>query len=201
MQFKMSQNSLFAILLRSPWWVSFIVAVVVALLARLILPAYLAVYSIISGLPFVIIGAIAAYKQSKVPSATRVADTVAAVSAMNWREFSAALEEGLRNDGYTVTRLNGPAADLSIFKEGRTGLVCAKRWKAASHGIEPLRDLVAAREKQEAHEAVYVATSELTDNARRYGTDNGVRLIGGTELARLLRGVSVKPAKSAKAAA
>lgn len=190
MRFKMSQNSLFAILLRSPWWVSIVTAAVVALLARLILPDYLAVYSVISGLPFLIIGAIAAYKQMRVPSAARVASTIEAVSAMNWRDFAAALEAGLRNDGYAVTRLDGGAADFSIYKDGRTALVCAKRWKAARHGIEPLRDLVAAREKQDAHEAVYVAAGELTDNARSYGTEHGVRLIGGAELARLLRGVT-----------
>ena len=197
MKLKMNQNSLFAILLRSPWWVSFIVAVVVALLARLILPAYLAIYSVISGLPFLIIGAIAFYKQMRVPSATRVASTIEAVNAMSWRDFAAVLEEGLRNDGYAVTRIDKGAADFSIYKEGRTALVCAKRWKAARHGIEPLRDLVAAREKQDAHEAVYVAAGDLTDNARVYGTEHGVRLIGSMELARLLRGL--KPV--AKAAA
>jgi restriction system protein len=197
MRFKMSQNSLFAILLRSPWWVSIITAVVVALLARLILPAYLAIYSVISGLPFLIIGAIAFYKQMRVPSTARVASTIEAVNAMNWRDFAAALEEGLRNDGYAVTRIDKGAADFSIYKEGRTALVCAKRWKAARHGIEPLRDLVAAREKQDAHEAVYVAAGELTDNARVYGTEHGVRLIGSMELARLLRGL--KPAPKAAA--
>ena len=38
MRFKMSERSLFALLLRSPWWVSFLAALAVALVARLVLP-------------------------------------------------------------------------------------------------------------------------------------------------------------------
>ena len=56
MKFKMSQNSLFAILLRSPWWVSFVVMAVVATLAAALLPqAYVAV-GVLGATPFFVIG-------------------------------------------------------------------------------------------------------------------------------------------------
>jgi restriction system protein len=38
MKLKMSEKSLFAILLRSPWWWSFLIAAVLMLLARVFLP-------------------------------------------------------------------------------------------------------------------------------------------------------------------
>ena len=52
----MAENSLFAILLRSPWWVSLAIAAVLALIARLLLPADYAVVGMLGiGLPFVLV--------------------------------------------------------------------------------------------------------------------------------------------------
>jgi restriction system protein len=43
MKFKMSEKSLFAILLRSPWWVSFLIGALLVLLTRVFLPENLRV--------------------------------------------------------------------------------------------------------------------------------------------------------------
>lgn len=111
---------------------------------------------------------------------------IGAVGAMSWRDFSALIEQAYQRDGYAVTRSNG-AADFTLVKGNRTVLLCAKRWKAASHGLEPLRELDAARRAQEANEAIYVGAGTVTDNARRFAAANRIRLIEGPELTRLLR--------------
>jgi len=67
--------------------------------------------------------------------------------------------------------------------------VSGKRWKVARTGIEPLRDLYAAKEAREAHECLYIATGEITDNARQFAQDKQIRLVDGPELARLLPGM------------
>lgn len=195
MQFKMSQNSLFAILLRSPWWISVAVAIAVAMLARLAFPAHLTAYALISGFPFLVIAAIAGYKQFHAMSPAQVSAVLGAAGALSWRDFSQALEEGLRRDGYTVTRLNIAGADFGLSKEGREGVLSAKRWKAASHGIEALRELQGAREKNKAGEAVYVAGGELSEQARSYAADHAIRLLQGADLAKLLRGIPPAKAK------
>ena len=64
-----------------------------------------------------------------------------------------------------------------------------KRWKAARTGIEPLQDLHAAKEAHDAQECIYVTTGELTDKARAFAGKHAIRLVGGSELARLLPGV------------
>lgn len=120
------------------------------------------------------------------PSETRVESTIEAVGAMSWRDFSALIEQAYQRDGYTVTRSNG-AADFTLVKGNRTLLLCAKRWKAASHGLEPLRELDAARRAQEANEAIYVAAGTVTDNARRFAASNRITLLQAPELTRLLR--------------
>lgn len=186
MRFKMSEKSLFAYLLRSPWWISFVIALGLGLIARLFLSEERAPYALSVVIPFVIIGTIAAWKQLREPGKRKVAATVEAVTAMSWKDFSALVEQSFQREGYTVARVGG-AADFRIVKAGRSVLVCCKRWKAASLGLEPLRELEAARDAQDAHEALYVTIGGITDNAQRFASDHKIGLMRELELTRLLR--------------
>lgn len=186
MKLKMSKNSLFAILLRSPWWVSMGVAGAIALVSLAALPKQYAVYGIISSWPFLLIGMIAAWKQARAPSAARVANTLEKICVMSWRDFSGIVEDAFRQDGYTVARLDSGDADIAISKAGKTALVSCKRWKAASAGIEPLRELHAAIERQEAHEGIYLTTGAVSDNAKRFATEKKIQVVQGADLARML---------------
>jgi restriction system protein len=183
MKFQMAKNSLFAILLRSPWWISFAVAGGTFAAARFLLPVELAAFSAV---PFVVIGLYAGWRQLRAPSAATVGKRVAAVRAMAWEEFAPTLEAAYRRDGYTVNRLAAEDADLEIVKAGRVALVSGKRWKAGRTGIEPLQKLQAARRKRDAQEAMYIATGEITDNARVFATQNNIKLVEGRELATLI---------------
>jgi restriction system protein len=189
MKLKMAENSLFAILLRSPWWISMAIAVLLSLAATAMLPARFSSFGSAAGFPFLTIGIIAAWRQLQAPSATRVARIVETVGAMPWRDFADALEQAYRRDGHEVRRLAGPAADFEIVKAGRTVLVSAKRWKVAGTGVEPLRELHAAMEKTRAQASVYVAIGQLTDNARRFAAEKNIRVMQGADLAELLRGM------------
>ena len=79
-----------------------------------------------------------------------------------------------------------PRVDFELRKEWRRSLVSCKRWKVARTGIEPLRDLVKAKEAREAHECIYIAVGEITDNARAFAVKHAVTLVGAAELAQLL---------------
>lgn len=183
MKLRMHENSLFAILLRSPWWISIAIAGALIAAARLVLPD---VYAVFVGLPFAVIGAIALWRQLQAPSEARVAKTLDRVRAMSWEEFSQALEAAFRRDGYTVKRLNGAQADFELTKGWRVVLVSGKRWKVARTGVEPLRELDAARRAHEAHEGIYVATGEVTDKARAFAAEHRIRLAHGAELVKLM---------------
>jgi restriction system protein len=185
---KMAENSLFAILLRSRWWVSGGIAIVLTLVAQALLPRDYAILGAFSALPFVVIGAVAAWKQFRVPSPAQVADTVRMVSAMSWTQFADAVTAAYRRDGHAVTRLPGPAADFELLKDGVTTLVSAKRWKAARVGVEPLRGLHAAQQQREAQRSVYIAVGEISDAASSFAREHAIRVMQGDELAVLLRG-------------
>lgn len=186
MKFKMAENSLFAVLLRSPWWISVAIAAVLALLAGALLPAQYRLVGVVSALPFVVIGAMAARRQWRLPSAAQVEQTLQAVGQMAWPEFAQRLEETFQRQGYAVQRGSTAAIDFELQRQGRRTLVCAKRWKSARIGLEPLRALQAARAAADASDALFIGLGELTDTARPYAAEQGITVWQSTELAQAL---------------
>jgi restriction system protein len=196
MKLKMAKNSLFAVLLRSPWWVSVAVALFTGLVAAALLPAQYVPYGVFGAAPFVVTAVISGWRQLHTPSDTQVQATLVAASTMPWSAFADAIEQAWRRDGHAVERLQRRDADFEITKAGRVSVVSCKRWKAARTGIEPLRELHAAQLAREAPESIYVTIGELSDNAREFAKDKGIRVLQGTELAQLLRDLPRRKEKS-----
>ena len=185
MQFKMSEKSLFAVLLRSPWWISFAVAVAVGIAGFMLLPDRFKVVGAVSGMPFFVISAMAFWRQMRAPNPARIEATLQALAALSSRDFLHALEAGYRAEGYSVARIGLDGAELSISKAGRTSLVSCKRWKAATHGVEPLRELNNEITKLDANQGIYVAVNPLSAAATAYASKNSIRLLPGATLAQL----------------
>jgi restriction system protein len=181
MKLRMHDNSLFAVLLRSPWWVSGLVAAGAFGVTRIFLPAEFAVFACA---PFAAIAIYVAWKQFRAPSGRKIAATLEKLRAMSWNEFAAAIEKGFGRDGYEVKRLGGKGADFELVKDARSTLLACKRWKATRTGIEPLRELDEARRTRDAAGCIYVATGEVTAQARAFATERGIQLLEGAELAK-----------------
>jgi restriction system protein len=189
MRLKMADNSLFAILLRSSWWIGLAIALTVVVLSRAVLPETLWIYGAFGGLPFVVVSALAARRQWPLPSARQVATTIDACRAMSRIEFAEVVARAMRRNGHVVETRSGSATDFIVEKAGRRTLVGCHRWKAARSGIEPLRELQAEVEKRDAHDAIFVALGEISDAAGVFAASHGIRVMRDAELARLLRGV------------
>lgn len=183
MKWGMSENSLFAVLLRSPFWVSFLVAAAVFGAMQYFLAA---MYAFAGALPFLVIGVVAGWKQLRAPSAKKIAAQLEALRQMSWEEFARALEAGFRREGYEVTRIEG-AADFALDRGARLTLVAAKRWKASRTGVEPLRELAELGEKKGAGERWYLCAGDMTDNARQFARDKAIKVVEGAELAALAK--------------
>lgn len=186
MKFKMAEKSLFAILLRSPWWISFGLVGLFPLASKALLPDQYMVYGAIGGFPFLVIGCMAAWRQFRAPNPKHVQATLQRAASMSWQDFSSMVERIYSGAGYDVARLNLPAADFKLEKAGRTTLLAAKRWKAAHQGIEPLRDLVALRDAQNADLCSFISLGTLSDGALRFAMANQVELISRDSLAQLM---------------
>jgi restriction system protein len=192
---KLHHNSLFAVLLRSPWWISVALAAGIFGATRLFLPTEFALFA---AAPFIVIALYVMWKALRAPSAARTAKKLDRLHAMSWDEFSAAIEEAFRRDGYTVKRLAG-SADFELAQGSRSTLLACKRWKAMRTGIEPLRELEKARRSMmvngSAAECIYVATGEVTAQARAFAAERNIRLVEGAELVALTQ-IGVGPRKA-----
>ena len=176
MKFKMAPNSLFAILMRNPWWISLLIVIVFSLLCLALLPKNMVIFGIMGTFPFFITGIVAFKRQWGVPSPAKQQAELDRLSALSWRDFSAELEAKFVKQGFEVTRLNSGVADFKLEKSGHITLVSAKRYKAATHGIEALQALVAQQEAQAADKAMYVCLSPVTAQAGKFAKEKGVVL-------------------------
>jgi restriction system protein len=183
MNWQMNPNSLFAVLLRKPWWVSTLVAAAVIGFAFTALPGHIAPFVAAGALPFVVIAGMAGVRALRTPGAARIDATVAALRAMAWPELSATVADAWRRDGWTVTAIDDRAADFQIEQGWRRGLVSCRRWKVARLGAEPLRELAAARERLEVHDCWCVVTGDVSEQARRFAAEHRVTLVEGADLA------------------
>ena len=182
----MAKDSLFAILLRKPWWISLGIAAAMSATAWALLPHDWRVAGSLSSFPFVVIAAMAAWRQRHAPSQARVEQTLAAVGGLAWPAFAGLLEQTFLRDGYSVQRRSG-AADFELERRGRTMLVSARRWRAARTGFEPLRELQAVRERAAAADALCICLGELSDNAKAYAAEHRIAIWQAAELAQALR--------------
>lgn len=177
------KRSLFFALSRSPWWLSVLLAAGVFMTVRQFMPDYAAVAAT---LPFLAIAGYAGWRQSRSLSPERADAALAAVRALSWPDFAAEIEDAFRRDGHAPAALRGGAADYELRKGGRIALAACKRWKAARTGVEPLRELLLAKQRAEAHECIYITAGDLSPNAHRFAAQNAIRLLCEGELVAFL---------------
>ena len=71
-------------------------------------------------------------------------------------------------------------------------MVAFKRWKAATVGVEALRELHAAQLRLEADASLYLAAGTVSEKAIDFARESRVQLMGLPELAQLLRSAAVR---------
>lgn len=185
MKWTLPKNSLFAILLRSPWWKSLGIAALLSLIAAALLPERLKLAGALASLPFVVIGLMAAWRQMKQPGTAAVERTHSGLRAMDWNAFSAALEAALQKDGQVVERSERSGVDFQTFKAGRRAVILARRWKSAQVGVDALRTLRESADASDCQDAIYVSLGDVSEAAARFAQRERVQVWGATELAAL----------------
>ena len=186
MQLKMRENSLFAVLLRTQWWYSMLIAAAIVLAAFALLRPEHAIYSIGIAAPFFGIAVYRAFIQMRSPSAGDYSKVDTAVRTMPLRELVAMLSTAYTENGYEVAPFKGKAADLRLEHNDRLRLVSCKRIKAANNGVPPLKELVAAGDKEEAAYLTFIALGDVSSEAAAFARENNVDIIGLEELTALI---------------
>lgn len=186
MKFKMSERSLFATLLRAPWWVSLAVMAAVALLAGALLPEAYKIPGMLGAFPFFVIAVMAAWRQRHAISAERIEVLVEQARRMAWRDFALQVHQALQQQGFDVHPVNTGPADFRIEKQGRAVLLSAKRWKAATIGADHLRELLDARDRAQAATCSCMTLGHYSPAALAFAREHQIQLLGASDIAQLL---------------
>lgn len=183
MALKMAQGSVFAVLLRSPWWYSALIAVLIIAFSIAVLRGQVAVIVMSLALPFMVIAGIAAFKQSREPSVKRIIEVDQEARELPAAQIASKIAATYEKENFESEPFKGKVAELELTRGYRKLLVSSKRLKAANLGIEPLKQLVAAGEKVEATGYLYVTLGDVSTSARDYARDNNIELIQASRLA------------------
>ncbi len=117
---------------------------------------------------------------------------IESIRHLSWREFEHLLAEAFRRQGYSV-RDTGPGADggvdIVLYKDSGTTLVQAKQWKAWKVGVKVVRELFGIQAARDADAAILVTSGCFTNDAQQFAQDNGIKLIDGAALERMIADV------------
>jgi restriction system protein len=178
-----NQTTLFQVLARQPWWITVLVAFAMFWIAYAVYPPIAPFFA----LPFVLLAIYIGVRQwqSGVPSdPTRQLE---ALRSMSWENFSAAVCEAYRRQGYAVTPSREQSYDFALAKDGRVTLLHCRRWKVNQVGADPVRDLARAVDRAQAYRGICLATGEFSVPARKLAAAEPVALVSGSELVALVR--------------
>jgi hypothetical protein len=117
--------------------------------------------------------------------------TINDMGYMNGHEFEYFLEFLFEKMGHTVIKITkhtrDQGADLITIKSGEVNVIQAKKYKIGNNiGNDTIRDVVAAIKHYSAHNGIIVTTSNFTIDAVKLARSNGVELINGYQLYKLI---------------
>lgn len=202
------------ILLKLPWWVSAILAVISFVALRWIIPAQLdrnqAFHAFAVALPglavlplgFFALIAFGSFLFAK--KRHRLVDEQTSLEKLretSWKDFEYLVAEAFRRQGYTVDYSLGRGADggvdLTLRRAGRTSLVQCKQWKVFSVGAPVIREMFGLITAEGADEAIIVTSGKFTRDAQEFAAGKPIQLIDGPQLLALVQSVQSNPAATA----
>ena len=190
MALKMTEGSLFAVLLRSPWWYSALLGMLLVVASLAVPNAQVAIVIVSLSLPFFGIAAFAAFKQSKLPSRKRMLEVDEQARGMTPADIAAKIADPYVEARFDAEEHPTNAAELELIRGNQTLLLSTKRFKAATTGVGPLKQLVAAGKNADATGYLYVTLGDVSDNARKFANENNIELIQAGRLAEFFDGTA-----------
>lgn len=152
------EEGIFEILATLPWWISVVVAFLVYVFLRSMLPTLVDSSAILKGIAqglqpiawifaflFLISAPVAFFNASRRRKLLISQTGIASIRAMSWQDFELLVGEAFRRQDYGVEERGGSAADggvdLVLRKDGKTTVVQCKRWRDAQVSVQPVREL------------------------------------------------------------
>lgn len=189
-----------------PWWVSLVVAVVVYVAIRWVLPEFAgrsaALHAVgealrdkawMFALPFVIVAGVAAFNGRYRRQLLDAQTGLETLRALTWQDFERLVGEAYRRDGYVIEEVGGSApdggVDLVLHRQGSRVVVQCKRWKSAQVGVTLIREFFGVTVAEKAERGIFVTTGTFTPDAIEFARGKPIELVDGHRLAALVAGL------------
>lgn len=202
------------ILLKSPWWVSALLAAFGFAFVQWGIPAWAGhdnarqtiAKAVVPFAPvvFAFFGIFAAASYWFGRHCQRLVDSQTSLESLRsvpWKHFEYMVADAYKRQGYAVdyslSRGADGGVDLILRRDGRTSLVQCKRWKVFSVGAPVVREMFGVLTAEKADEAIIVTTGNFTRDAAEFAAGKPLRLIDGPQLLELVRSVQNQPVETA----
>jgi restriction system protein len=177
------RSTIFDDVMRMPWPVGVVAAIVVFIVQQVILAIELqSVLGQVLKTPVKMVGyflitmfLLASFVSflNQVIRAKRFGNTnsLADIRSLTWRQFESFTAEAYKRQGYSVIETpEGPdnGVDLVLRKDGEKTYVQCKHWKASSVGVEKIRELLGSMTADGAHNGIFVTSGQYTQPAKDF---------------------------------
>lgn len=200
-----NEDSGIALLAMFPWWVSVILAGVVYVALKFVIPLInidspalkglalaapqLAWYAIFLLIPAVI----SFFNSTRKRKLLDRQNSIQSIRALSWKEFEELLGEAYRRRGYRVRENAGTGpdggVDLVIEKnDGRT-LVQCKQWRDRKVGVQIVREMFGIMTAEKADGVIIVSSGMFTQEAENFAAGKAIDLVDGEQLLELVKNV------------
>ena len=170
-----------------PWWVSLVVAGIVFVAVRWLLPVVGSSNRVLRplgealhdkawwfALPFVVVAGIAAFNSYY---RRRLLDDqvgLETLRALSWQDFERLVGEAYRRQGYVLEEVGGAAPDggidLLLHRRGQKVVVQCKRWKSSQVGVSLIREFYGVIAAEKAGRGIFVTTGTFTPDAVEFAS-------------------------------
>jgi restriction system protein len=212
-------DDIFALLKVTPIWVGPVLALIILVIFRFVIPAFLpaqhggmdvaAIWRpLLPMLAWLFAGAVLlAWVSAEIWKLMnrRLLDGqtgLASIKDISWRDFERLVSEAYRRNGYLAevvgTDSGDGGVDIRLSGHGETVLVQCKQWRAYKVGVTTVRELLGVVVSEKADRGILVTSGRFTQEAITFARQNPrIELLDGLALAELIRGVQVAPSPAA----
>jgi restriction system protein len=205
-------NSIFDVLANYPWWVNVILAIVVYILLKYLIPTMTfqniffnaftkispSFAPIIAGMILFVaaLSAFSAWRKGQLFNRQKGIETIRNLS---WDKFEELVGEAYRRKGYNVVETGGGGADggvdLVLRKGGEKLLVQCKHWKMYKVGVKVIRELYGVVVAENATGGIVISSGTFTQEAIDFAKGRPLELFDGPALQKLIADMQKAPIK------